>query len=65
MSASRDEMIAELKRVVVPVLRELGFRGSFPPFRRTGDTRVDLLLFQFSAMSFVLATVRPATDRWA
>ena len=41
-------MIAELKRVAVPVLREMGFRGSFPHFRRVGEGRVDLLTFQFS-----------------
>jgi hypothetical protein len=40
-------MIAALKRTVVPVLRELGFKGSFPHFRRTLDSRVDLLTFQF------------------
>lgn len=49
MSQSRDEMIAELKRVAVPVLRELGFKGSFPHFRRTGETQIDLLTFQFSS----------------
>jgi len=48
MSQSRDAMIAELKRVAVPVLRALGFKGSFPHFRRTMDTRIDLLTFQFS-----------------
>lgn len=41
-------MIAELKRVVVPALREMGFRGSFPHFRRVGERRVDLLTFEFS-----------------
>ncbi|MCB1008219.1 MAG: DUF4304 domain-containing protein [Acidobacteria bacterium] len=37
-----------LKRVAVPVLRELGFRGSFPHFSRRGPDRIDLLTFQFS-----------------
>ena len=36
MSQSKDEMVAELKRVAVPVLRELGFKGAFPHFRRVG-----------------------------
>lgn len=48
MSQSRDEMIAELKLVAVPVLRELGFKGSFPNFRRNCANQVDLLTFQFS-----------------
>jgi hypothetical protein len=48
MSQSRDAMIAELKRAAVPVLRSLGFKGSFPHFRRASDAQVDLLTFQFS-----------------
>jgi hypothetical protein len=42
-------MIAELKKTAVPVLRELGFKGSFPHFRRIGLERVDVLTFQFSS----------------
>lgn len=30
------------------MLRSLGFKGSFPHFRRETDTRIDLLTFQFS-----------------
>ena len=48
MSQSRDAMVAELKRVAGPVLRSLGFKGSFPHFRRATDTQIDLLSFQFS-----------------
>lgn len=48
MSYSRDRMIAELKRVVAPELRVIGFRGSFPHFRRATETQVDLLTFQFA-----------------
>jgi Domain of unknown function (DUF4304) len=48
MSQSRDEMIDALKRKVVSVLRELGFKGSFPHFRRTSANQVQLLTFQFS-----------------
>jgi hypothetical protein len=56
MSASRDGMVAELKRVVVPVLRELGFNGAFPHFRREGEEGIDLLTFQFASAggSFVV-----------
>jgi len=48
MSVQRNAMIAELKRVIIPVLRETGFRGSFPHFRRVGEQRIDPLTFQFS-----------------
>jgi hypothetical protein len=48
MSQSRDEMIAALKRVAIPVIREFGFKGSFPHFRRESGSRIDLLTFQFS-----------------
>lgn len=47
MSQARNQMSAALRRVAVPVLRELGFKGSFPHFRRTGEERIDLLTFQF------------------
>jgi hypothetical protein len=48
MSLSRDRMIAELKQIVMPELRSLGFKGTFPHFRRTTDDQVELLTFQFS-----------------
>jgi hypothetical protein len=48
-ASSRAAMTAELKRVVVPVLREMGYSGTFPHFRRAGGTRVALLGFQFSS----------------
>jgi len=40
-------MISALKRVVIPVMRGLGFSGSFPHLRRRGSTKIDLLTFQF------------------
>lgn len=42
-----DSMIAALKAVFVPVLRERGFKGSFPHFRRIRPDRIDLLTVQF------------------
>jgi len=39
-------MEAALKKLVVPVLRERSFTGSFPHFRRIKE-EVDLLTFQF------------------
>jgi hypothetical protein len=41
-------MIKTLRSVVVPKLKELGFKGSFPHFRRTTSEKIDLLVFQFN-----------------
>jgi hypothetical protein len=43
----RKAMDKALKEIAVPVLRERGFRGSYPRFHRTNQTSVDLLNFQF------------------
>jgi hypothetical protein len=43
---TREEMDAALKQVVVPGLRELGYAGSMPHFRRITEC-VDLLTIQF------------------
>jgi hypothetical protein len=48
MNDARAEMNAQLKAVVVPHLRSLGFRGSLPHFRRLSDRGTELLTFQFS-----------------
>ena len=47
MSLERDEMIKALRDMTIPHLRKLGFRGTFPHFRRMGKTGVDLMSFQF------------------
>jgi hypothetical protein len=47
ISVERDKMIASLKAIVVPILREKGFKGSFPHFRRIKDNKIDLMTFQF------------------
>ena len=47
MSKEHDKMNEALKSVVVPQLRQKGFKGSLPHFRRVGETRTDLLSFQF------------------
>jgi hypothetical protein len=47
MSLERDSMITVLKRDVIPVLKELGFKGTFPHFRRINENKIDLLTFQF------------------
>lgn len=42
------DMISSRKRLFVPALRERGFKGSRPHFRRLGKGRVDLLTVQFN-----------------
>jgi len=44
---TREEMIAVLKSMVVPDLRQRGFTGSLPHLRRLGPNQIDLLTFQF------------------
>jgi hypothetical protein len=65
MSESHDGMVRALKAIVVPRLHELGFAGSYPHFRRRGETRLDLLMFQFDRHGggFVLELARcPPVD---
>ena len=53
-----------IKGIVVPFLREKGFKGSFPHFRRTYGKQLNLLTFQFSlyAPEFVVEIANcPAT----
>jgi hypothetical protein len=69
-NSSRKEMIEKLSEIVVPVLRQKGFKGSFPHFRRLTDDRVNLLTFQFdrSGGGFVIeiANCQPSgyTTSW-
>ena len=48
LSDSRLLMIKALKKLVVPYLREHGFKGSFPHFRRQNEENIDLVTFQFN-----------------
>lgn len=43
----RASMDAALKEIVVPVLRNRGFKGSLPHFRRLTNSSAELLTFQF------------------
>ncbi|MFP5116011.1 DUF4304 domain-containing protein [Bacillaceae bacterium C204] len=54
MSTERDAMVKSLKEVVIPVLRERGFKGSFPHFYRKLENQTDLIMFQFSMWGGVL-----------
>lgn len=60
----RDMMDQAIQEVVVPVLREAGFRGSLPHFRRKRGASLDLLSFQhFSAGgSFVVEIAQSPAD---
>ena len=46
-SNSKKEMVNHLSKIVIPVLREKGFKGSIPHFRRFTSERIHLLTFQF------------------
>ncbi len=48
MSDTHANMVAALRRVLTPALRNRGFRGTFPHFRRTSGQQLDLLTAQFS-----------------
>jgi len=48
LSDQRKEMLAALKEVVVPVLRQQGFKGSLNHFRRMNENNIDLITFQFN-----------------
>jgi hypothetical protein len=47
MSQEHERMVRALKEIVVTRLRDRGFKGSFPHFRRLSQGRIDLLSFQF------------------
>jgi hypothetical protein len=47
MNERRHEIDTMLKTTSVPLLREMGFKGSFPHFYRSIREHVDLLTFQF------------------
>lgn len=48
MSNQRKKMDQALKVIVIPFLREKGFKGSLPHLRRENARSIDLISFQFS-----------------
>src|SRR5262245_6547618 len=44
---NQEPMVAALRERFVPALRERGFKGSLPHFRRPGQQAIDLLPVQF------------------
>lgn len=57
-------MNAALKQVVIPILREQGFKGSLPHFRRVNKNNIDLITFQFNRWggSFVVELATCPTE---
>ncbi len=64
MSTARESIDSELKTTVLPWLREAGFRGSFPHFRRRDTDGIDLVTFQFDRHGggFVIEVARCPPD---
>lgn len=64
----RERMIRALKDILVPYLRELGFSGSFPHFRRYNEgDRVDLLSVAFEKWGgafYIEASYVLAGEKW-
>ncbi|MDR9794094.1 MULTISPECIES: DUF4304 domain-containing protein [Aeribacillus] len=69
-SNDRLNMTNALKKIVVPYLREHGFKGSFPHFRRKNEDNIDLITFQFNRYggSFVvvlaICPIEGVTTSW-
>ncbi len=47
----RESMENAIKEIIIPFLRNKGFKGSFPHFRREQNEKLNLLNFQFSRYS--------------
>jgi len=47
MPVHHDLMMKALKTRLLPALRERGFKGRFPHFRRAGPDRIDFVMIQF------------------
>jgi hypothetical protein len=62
--SDRIAIVAEIKRLLVPLLRADRFSGSFPHFRRTGSEAIDLMTFQFdrNGGGFVVEIARCPLD---
>jgi len=63
-SNERKMMDNALKKVVIPVLRKLEFKGSLPHFRRMNEKNIDLITFQFNRWSgsFIVELVTCPTE---
>jgi hypothetical protein len=63
-SNERKKLDEALKQVVIPILREQGFKGSLPHFRRVNENNIDLITFQFNRWggSFVVELATCPTE---
>ena len=61
---TRADMITALRTILMPVLRQRGFTGSFPHLRRIARDRIDLVSFQFDKWGggFVVEVARSLAD---
>ena len=61
---TREDMIDALRKILVPVLRQRGFTGSFPHLRRIARDRIDLVSVQFDKWGggFVVEVAKSAAD---
>ena len=64
MKQDREAMVSALKKHVLPALRSVGFKGSFPHLRRMKADGVDLISFQFDKWEggFVIEIARGSLD---
>jgi hypothetical protein len=62
----RAAMSVALKEIVIPILRNRRFTGSFPHFRRVNIATVDLLTFQFDKWGggFIVEIASGSIDGW-
>ena len=65
MHPVREKMNLALKAIAVAKLRQLGFKGSFPHFRRIYQKHAELVVFQFNkyAGSFVVEIASITTEQ--
>jgi uncharacterized protein DUF4304 len=69
-TSPKKEMEKALAEIVIPVLRQIGFKGSFPHFRRFTNDRINLLTFQFDrhgggfVIEIVNAKLEDFTTSW-
>jgi hypothetical protein len=47
----REKMDSAIKEIILPFLKDKGFKGSYPHFRRERGDKLNLLCFQFSLYS--------------
>lgn len=70
MHPARAKMELAIKSIVIPTLRELGFKGTLPHFRRVIGSKADLLIFQFNlsggnfVVELAVCTESEAATHW-